>query len=302
MDPATKELVYGRRIEPPTVDVARCTGCGSCVKECPAHLFEVRDKKSTVVAGESCIGCGHCWAVCPERAVDQQGSSAPEEADFPEEPVVSAEEIATFLGQRRSVRRFKSQPIERELLERVARAARHAPTGSNRQNVGIIVVPTAKQVAELRELTEQFMLGMFKKLQNPIVAKLVAWKTGPRTIPYMKGFADRLRWLMSIDRKSPYFALPFGSAVLVAHADSDDASGATNAVLALHTASLMAQAEGLGACYLGFVAAGAAMDKRIKAWLRVPKGQTCSAAIVLGYPETKYLRPVGRLGPTVTWV
>ena len=302
LDPAIQKLLYGRHIEPPTVDIERCTGCGNCTMDCPAHVFEVRDEKSVVVGGASCIGCGHCWAVCPERAVEQRDSIAPDEADFASEPPVTSDAFATFLCQRRSVRRFKSRPIERNVLERVAMAARHAPTGSNKQNVGIIVVPTRAKVAQLRTLTEEFLLGMFKKLDNPIVARLVSWRHGPAVVPQMRVYADRLRWALACDRKSPYFPLPFGAAVMVAHADSDDASGPANAVLALHTAALMAQAEGLGACNLGFVTYGATVDKPMKKWLRVPEGQTCSAAIVLGYPQTEYLRPVGRLGPAVTWL
>lgn len=302
LDPVVQMQMYGRRIAPPTVDLELCTGCGKCSMDCPAHLFEVRDKKSTVRADGQCIACGHCWAVCPERAVQQRDSVATDDPDFGPEPPVTADDFDVFLSQRRSVRRFKREPIPREVLERVAKAARHAPTASNRQNVGIIVVPTRERVDELRDLTEQFLLRAFKKLDNPIVAKLVSLRRGAEWIKMMGYYADRLRWFIAHGRKSPYFALPFGTAVMLAHADRKDSSGPANAVLALHTAALMAQAEGLGACNLGFVSQSANADKRMRAWLGLPKDQICSAAMVLGYPETEYLRPVSRLGPKVSWV
>ncbi|MBW2457648.1 MAG: nitroreductase family protein [Deltaproteobacteria bacterium] len=301
VDREAKARLYGWVIEPPQVDAEKCTGCGKCTTDCPAHVFEVRQKKSTVVGVDHCIACGHCWAVCPERAVRQPDSVAADEPDFGPEPPVSADDFEVFLRQRRSVRRFKSKPISREVLERIAKAGGYAPTGSNRQNVGIIVVPSSERVAELRSLTEQFILGTAKKLRNPVAAAFISWRFGREVVDQMLAYGDRLRWLMDAGRKSPYFPLPFGSAVMVAHADGKDSSGPANSVLALHTAALLAQAEGLGTCNLGFVSYGANADKPMKAWLGVPPGQTCSAAIVLGYPETDYLRPVARRSPTVTW-
>ena len=51
--------------------------------------------------------------------------------------------------QRYSVRSYKSEPVEREKLERILEAARLAPTAANRQPFQLIVIHTAEREAEL---------------------------------------------------------------------------------------------------------------------------------------------------------
>lgn len=301
LDPVTKARLYGRTIAPPRVDPERCTGCQSCVKECPARVFDLLGQKSVVTAPNSCIGCGHCWAVCPERAVTQADSTLDTQDYAPELPFTAAA-FQDFLGRRRSVRRFKKEPIPRETLERVARSGQHAPTGSNRQNVHLIVVPTPERVEELRRLTEASMQGLFKKIGNPLVARLIAWKYGPESLAGMRHYQERLNWLLVRGRPEPYFPLPFGPAVLLAHAPSNDLTGAFNAAVTLHTCALTAVAEGLGSCYLGFVAGSANQSKAARRWLGLPADHTCHGAMVLGVPRVTYRRPVKRLGPEIHWL
>ncbi|MGQ9680088.1 MAG: tetrahydromethanopterin S-methyltransferase subunit A [Candidatus Bathyarchaeia archaeon] len=56
-----------------TVDSARCTACGTCVKACPENVFEIKkiDEKSvsTVIDGSKCFACKACEIRCPEHAI-----------------------------------------------------------------------------------------------------------------------------------------------------------------------------------------------------------------------------------------
>jgi nitroreductase/NAD-dependent dihydropyrimidine dehydrogenase PreA subunit len=302
VSPAQQRALYGRLIAPPEVDVDTCTGCGTCTTECPQFVFELREKKSTVVAGDNCLACGHCWAVCPERAVTQEASSAPDAEDFPAGPPLSSDALESFLAQRRSVRTFEKKEISREVLDRVVGAAGFAPTASNRQDVGLIVVPTPDKLEELRKLTEAFFEGTFKMLGNPLLGKAASLKFGADTITAMGVYAERMRYAIDNGRKSPYFILPFGSALILAHGSNENTNGAVNSALALHSCGMVAQAEGLGSCYLGFVIFGANRDKGMQQFLGLPKGHTAHCAIVLGYPKNSYLRPVKRPSPSAKWV
>jgi len=69
----------------PTINPARCTGCGRCVAACGPHVLSLHPHdwvKAAVLDDTSgCTGCGECMGVCPfgavrmERTVDKMASN-----------------------------------------------------------------------------------------------------------------------------------------------------------------------------------------------------------------------------------
>ncbi len=52
----------------PSIKISKCTGCGECIKWCPADAISPADKKAQI-KNAKCIGCGECLAVCRFDAV-----------------------------------------------------------------------------------------------------------------------------------------------------------------------------------------------------------------------------------------
>jgi ferredoxin len=67
------------------VDVARCTGCGECVKVCPAGAIALVDGKAHVYE-EKCTGCGVCVDACPEGVIQPVVTVQGELVPAPERP------------------------------------------------------------------------------------------------------------------------------------------------------------------------------------------------------------------------
>jgi Fe-S-cluster-containing hydrogenase component 2 len=56
---------------PAKVDEEKCTGCETCVAECPSEAIKMADEKA-VVDEETCIDCGVCVDACPEEAITME--------------------------------------------------------------------------------------------------------------------------------------------------------------------------------------------------------------------------------------
>ncbi|WP_292371483.1 4Fe-4S binding protein [Methanosarcina sp. UBA411] len=50
------------------VDADSCTGCGTCVDECPAAAISLNDDIAVVDENE-CLDCGACEDACPNNAI-----------------------------------------------------------------------------------------------------------------------------------------------------------------------------------------------------------------------------------------
>jgi ferredoxin len=52
----------------PKADESLCTGCGTCVDQCPVSALSLEEALPRVDP-ETCIGCFCCQELCPERAM-----------------------------------------------------------------------------------------------------------------------------------------------------------------------------------------------------------------------------------------
>ena len=55
-----------------TVNEEECTGCGSCVEECPAEAITLNDDDIAVIDQDECTECGSCVDACPAEAITME--------------------------------------------------------------------------------------------------------------------------------------------------------------------------------------------------------------------------------------
>lgn len=55
----------------PTIDGAKCIGCGMCKKFCPDVCIEITNKKAGIDY-DYCKGCLLCVSVCPVKAISSK--------------------------------------------------------------------------------------------------------------------------------------------------------------------------------------------------------------------------------------
>jgi len=56
-------------VSKPKIKKKFCTGCGECLRWCPADSIEMTEENKAVINKEICIGCGECITVCRYGAV-----------------------------------------------------------------------------------------------------------------------------------------------------------------------------------------------------------------------------------------
>lgn len=238
------------------IDKEKCTGCKQCIKDCPATAIKLVNGKAEAKPG--CIECGHCYAICPSNAVEMVGYSTEGLGDMASMESFDSKELLQAMKSRRTVRRFKDMPVEKEKLDMILEAGRFSPTGANSQNVAYTILGS-KQTEIEKECVKLFRTGV---------------KAGSIFVPFLK---DK-----EIDDNFFFKKAPV--VIVVSGKDS------VNASLASSYMELMAESLGLGVLYSGFFVMCSSINPKIKSTLKLPKGHKVATCMVIGYPDVKYQR------------
>ena len=81
-------------------------------------------------------------------------------------------EVLENIKTRRSIRKFKDIPIEKEVLDKIIEAGTYAPSGKNKQSAIIIAITNKKVLEELAEINRQ-VINLNKKTMYDAPAVLV---------------------------------------------------------------------------------------------------------------------------------
>lgn len=270
------------------VDREKCIACTQCIQDCPVRVISLKDGKADI-NNEGCIKCAHCIAVCPVDAVSSDDYNMDEVKPYNKETfTVEAENLLNFIKFRRSVRRFKNKPVEKEKLEQIIEAGRFTQTSTNSQDVSYTVV--TDKLDELKELA----YSSLKKKGEYILANL-----NPET-EYLKRYANMWLHSYSLFKDDPikndrlFFNAP---AVIFVTSPSQ-----INGGLASSNMELMTDALGLGTFFSGFLLVASQDNKEILDLLGIKDGKQIISCLVIGYPDVKYQRTVPRKEANINWL
>lgn len=258
------------------VDEQKCTRCGECVADCPARIIAMQDGMPFIIPDKAaaCYRCQHCLAVCPTGAVSILGlkpeNSQPLFGNYPDPA-----KLETLIRGRRSVRRYKDENLEPELVQRLLEVAWHAPTGVNARQVRFTLVDGLEKVAKLRD---QVMAGL---------GRLVRDNALPEGMEFYADFV-RLWEEKRVDilfRNAPHF--------LVASAPKHVPTPMQDCLIALSYFDLFAQANGVGTLWDGLAkwAINDLLPETLHT-LGLPDDHLIGYAMVFGKPAMHYSRTV----------
>lgn len=135
-----------------------------------------------------------------------------------------------LIESRKSIRKYKTTPVPREIIEKVIQAGTHAPSGKNRQNWRFYVLQGKKR-DEYLKLSQKSWLGIKDILEK-------------RLKPSLYQFTERF-----------FFTLGDAPVVILCYSFNDQEERYHTSIgsvyMAVENMNLAAIAEGLGTCTMG---------------------------------------------------
>lgn len=158
-------------------------------------------------------------------------------------------DINSAITGRRSIRKYKTDPIPDSILEQIFESARWAPSWANTQCVRFVVIKDAEMKQKLQNTLSATNPARNAMLQAPVI---IAAFAETKKAGYKKGEAvtDKNEWFM------------FDTA------------------LALHNITLTAYSLGLGTVHVGFFNA-----KEVGTLLNIPEDMAVVELMPLGYSD-----------------
>lgn len=286
-----------------SIDESRCNLCGLCVSVCVRRILAKGEKSVQITDRSLCLACGHCKAVCPTDApqlagMNEQFQPAPLKKEIP-----GAAELFRFFRRRRSLRVYRPEPVEKEKLKMVIEAGRYAPTGANRQACEYIVVSGRKILDQVCTLATRALREEGRQIQRAVDECREARKPLPEDLAsqqYFPAVWERIakKWEEGADQ-----LLHRAPALILIHIKENSATTAElDAGIAATHLVLLAEALGLGTCFIAFLVRTLQDSKELRSLLKIPEGNRVYVALTVGYPAVTYLRLVGRRPTRVNWI
>lgn len=198
---------------------------------------------------------------------------------------MNKEEFYSLIESRKSIRKYKTQAVPREVLERILNAGMHAPSGKNRQNWRFFVVQGKKRDDYLK-YSQKSWLGIKTILQGKLKPSLYEFT---ERFFYTLGDAPVIIFCYSQNSAEERYHTSIGSVYMAAE-----------------NINLACIVEGLGCCTMG---APLEIKKEVDEFLGVTKRQDYQAgelellcAIVLGYPDHNPPKAPRQTADRVHWL
>lgn len=281
-----------------TIDQEACTSCGICASRCACFTF--KDKNVSVQADiTNCNLCGHCVALCAVDAITHQKMDMDNFPLLDPEKTVDTESLIQLIRKRRSVRAFKKNEPSRADLEKLVDLCRYAPTGSNVQNLEMLMVTNKERIAELSSLAVDYFVDSVNKTKKGMdEAKANNDEAKYQLLNNTFQYQNRLVELRKTGYDSIFHRAPV---VVIFHSIRDTSAPKDNAVIAAATMSLTAMTMGLESTYIGLFESAAKVWEPLQKSLDLPVDHQVFSVLIMGYPKIKFLRGVDRLPMRVKW-
>lgn len=254
------------------VNRSLCLRCGACVRDCVVEILKPDSDGIPRLAPELerfCLNCQHCLAVCPAGAVTCHGV-APDRC-APIGVLPEPDRMFNLIRQRRSIRRYRKENLDRATLDKLIESLAWTPTGCNDHRLFFRVVEDGTEM----EFFRAEMSRMLKLLIRTGIMRLI--------YPNFKRYlAEIMAGKDVVFRNAPH--------MIVAATPKNAPCREADPWIALSYFDLLAQTFGVGTCWCGFAVHAFRWNRKLRKKLNLPPGYRIGAVMLFGKPDISYAR------------
>jgi NAD-dependent dihydropyrimidine dehydrogenase PreA subunit/nitroreductase len=270
-----------------TIDAEKCIGCGSCVEICHEGCMAL-DGGTVTVDHALCSTCTQCIAVCPREALSWDGVPA---APYERSRLPAPEQVDELFKERRTMRFFAPDRIDRALLQEIVATGIYAPT--NNYDLQAIIVDDEERIALLDRICTETAAKIYRLIYRP---KLVFGLLSRLTSSLKE--TDKVKFEHVIARgytlhKPPVMVCVVGEK-WVAHSEA-------SAQYYLYNMMLYAQAKGLGCCLWGSGKLLLDRSKAARQRLGLRRGEHILGIVLMGVPGVQFANKVEGKTLPIRW-
>jgi ferredoxin len=289
-----------------SINLEKCTACGLCVSVCKDFSIVMADNKVMVSDNPlfGCVGCGHCMAICPAGAIEIRGRTlSPDQLfELPDRGIAANyEQLTALLERRRSIREFKDQEVEAELVEKILSAARTAPMGLPPSDVNVLVLngkqknrTFAKDFCAYLEGMKWFVSDWFLAIMRPFWGKANHEMFRGFLKPVFGAYTESMKQGINLVNYDAPLAMYFYGSPYTDPADP---------IVAATYAMIAAESLGLGTCMLGAIHPLIQNGKQARQFREAHGIRFKSREglfVVFGYPAVHYKKGIRRTFASVS--
>jgi len=278
----------------PVIDEKKCTGCGKCSYICPKDVLYI-DKKKAKLNENECMLCSHCYAVCRFNAIsfvdDLEkivfGSFKYKEKIMTSKDI-SPEKFINAVRSRRSIRKYKNEKIDDEVIRDLLEFAVTAPSGSNCQEWQFTVLNGRDKVWDLAMEIKKFFVKLNRLAQNRLIRYLSVLFMGRTLINYYNDHYQTVDRAMQQAEAGIDLLFHGAPCLIIVHGPMDGSTPVEDASYAGYNICMLAHFLNLGTCFIGFAVEALNRRADIKAKLNIDKKHRIHSVIILGKPDIAF--------------
>jgi nitroreductase len=230
-----------------------------------------------------CSTCSQCIAICPEQALSWDGIPP---VSFDKTNYPGPDQIDELLGERRTIRDFKKDRIDRELLQKIVSYAGYAPTHNFKLRA--IVIDDPEIIQKIDSIIFLFVRRLHQFVYKPKVIHWLVRVFAPKTeFEFLKA---KPKLEKSIERGRAFKTIP--AALLMIVGEKQIPLSLESAQYALYNIDLYAQTCGLGCRNLVGNQIILNRSKSLRKLLKIRKDEKIFGTITLGYPAVRFKNKV----------